>query len=96
MSPPWFLRCRGTDRFRVSAFTRVLSHIPSVWCCTSTEHHQIYCMTYPCPQVLEAAWHALEDAGMDPTALAGKRVGVYIGASTKVGTDRGTPRCARR
>lgn len=53
-------------------------------------------MTYPCPQVLEAAWHALEDAGMDPTALAGKRVGVYIGASTKVGTDRGTPRCARR
>jgi acyl transferase domain-containing protein/NAD(P)-dependent dehydrogenase (short-subunit alcohol dehydrogenase family)/acyl carrier protein/SAM-dependent methyltransferase len=28
---------------------------------------------------LQAAWHALEDAGYTPTGLKGKRVGVYVG-----------------
>ena len=30
--------------------------------------------------VLETAWHALEDAGIDPTSLGGHSVGTYIGA----------------
>ena len=30
--------------------------------------------------VLECVWHALEDAGIDPSALKGKAVGVYVGA----------------
>ena len=30
--------------------------------------------------VLETAWHALEDAGIVPSALAGRPVGVYMGA----------------
>jgi acyl transferase domain-containing protein/NADPH:quinone reductase-like Zn-dependent oxidoreductase/acyl carrier protein len=32
--------------------------------------------------VLEAAWEALEDAGIDPTALRGTCSGVYIGVAT--------------
>lgn len=31
-------------------------------------------------KVLEATWHALEDAGIVPTSLAGRCVGVYVGA----------------
>ncbi|MFV2127294.1 SDR family NAD(P)-dependent oxidoreductase [Micromonospora sp. LOL_013] len=31
--------------------------------------------------LLECAWHALEDADVDPTGLAGGRTGVYIGIS---------------
>ncbi|HTZ42411.1 MAG TPA: type I polyketide synthase, partial [Jatrophihabitans sp.] len=31
--------------------------------------------------VLEAGWHALEDAGIDPTALAGTRTGVFLGCN---------------
>ncbi len=30
--------------------------------------------------VLETAWHALEDAGIEPSTLSGRTVGVYIGA----------------
>ena len=30
--------------------------------------------------VLETAWHALEDAGIEPSSLSGRTVGVYIGA----------------
>ncbi|WP_394621992.1 SDR family NAD(P)-dependent oxidoreductase [Lentzea sp. JNUCC 0626] len=33
---------------------------------------------------LETAWHALEDAGVDPVSLRGKQVGVFMGMS---GTD---------
>jgi acyl transferase domain-containing protein len=33
-------------------------------------------------QVLETTWHALEDAGMDPTTLTERRVGVYVGATS--------------
>ncbi|HEY3756646.1 MAG TPA: MupA/Atu3671 family FMN-dependent luciferase-like monooxygenase [Opitutaceae bacterium] len=33
--------------------------------------------------LLETAWHALEDAGLDPPALAGSRAGVYVGISTQ-------------
>jgi phthiocerol/phenolphthiocerol synthesis type-I polyketide synthase C len=32
--------------------------------------------------LLEVVWQALEDAGMPPSDLAGRNVGVYIGAST--------------
>ena len=32
--------------------------------------------------LLEVSWEALEDAGIDPTALAGQDVGVYIGGFT--------------
>ncbi len=31
--------------------------------------------------VLEAAWHALEDSGIDPRSLKGSRTGVYLGIS---------------
>lgn len=31
--------------------------------------------------LLEETWHALEDAGLPPKSMRGKRVGVYIGAS---------------
>lgn len=31
--------------------------------------------------LLELTWHALEDAGIAPLSLAGKNVGVYVGAS---------------
>ncbi|MYV57555.1 SDR family NAD(P)-dependent oxidoreductase, partial [Streptomyces sp. SID3212] len=30
---------------------------------------------------LQACWHAIEDAGTDPRALAGSRTGVYVGAT---------------
>lgn len=32
--------------------------------------------------LLELSWHALEDAGLDPSRLAGSRTGVYVGIST--------------
>jgi acyl transferase domain-containing protein/acyl-CoA synthetase (AMP-forming)/AMP-acid ligase II/NADP-dependent 3-hydroxy acid dehydrogenase YdfG/acyl carrier protein len=32
---------------------------------------------------LSACWHALEDAGIDPTSLAGRHVGVFAGAQFK-------------
>lgn len=32
--------------------------------------------------LLEVVWSALEDSGMPPSALAGKNVGVYVGASS--------------
>lgn len=31
--------------------------------------------------MLEAAWHAIEDAGYDPRSLAGRKIGVYVGVS---------------
>ncbi|HMG55397.1 MAG TPA: beta-ketoacyl synthase N-terminal-like domain-containing protein, partial [Kofleriaceae bacterium] len=31
--------------------------------------------------LLEVAWHALEDAGVPPLGLSGRRVGVFVGAS---------------
>ncbi|SBT43338.1 type I polyketide synthase [Micromonospora narathiwatensis] len=31
--------------------------------------------------LLECAWHALEDAGIDPSGLAGTRTGVFVGVS---------------
>lgn len=37
-------------------------------------------MDYHQGLVLETAWHALEDAGIEPTTLSGRTVGVYIGA----------------
>jgi acyl transferase domain-containing protein len=37
-------------------------------------------LDYQQSQVLETTWHALEDAGLDPTSLAERRVGVYVGA----------------
>jgi acyl transferase domain-containing protein/acyl carrier protein len=30
--------------------------------------------------VLELAWHALEDAGIDPTSVKGAKIGVFVGA----------------
>ena len=42
--------------------------------------------------VLEAAWEALEDAGIDPTSLAGSDTGVFCGA-VPVGLSAG--RCCR-
>lgn len=32
--------------------------------------------------LLELSWHALQDAGLDPSGLAGSRTGVYVGIST--------------
>jgi len=32
--------------------------------------------------LLEVSWEALEDAGIDPTTLAGRDVGVYVGGFT--------------
>jgi hypothetical protein len=37
-------------------------------------------MDYHQGLVLETAWHALEDAGIEPGSLGGRTVGVYIGA----------------
>ncbi|WP_372508800.1 SDR family NAD(P)-dependent oxidoreductase [Amycolatopsis iheyensis] len=33
--------------------------------------------------LLESGWHALEDAGIDPTGLKGSRTGVYVGAEAQ-------------
>ncbi|MFF2024240.1 SDR family NAD(P)-dependent oxidoreductase [Streptomyces sp. NPDC058171] len=37
---------------------------------------------------LQECWHAVEDAGLDPRALAGSRTGVYVGATLSDYTER--------
>lgn len=56
----------GIDRFDAEFFG--FSHAEA----SHMDYHQC--------QVLETAWHALEDAGIDPTTLKGRPVGIYMGA----------------